>query len=194
MRIVGGRFRGRGLSAPRSAAIRPTTDRARESLFNILAHGHPDTLNGSRILDLFAGTGALGLEALSRGAHFALFVEHSVEGRALLRANVETLGLQGSSKIFRRDATALGKRGSVEPFDLVFADPPYGTGLGDRALAAAAAGGWLSPGALVVLEERADVDVDPGAAFELLESRTFADTSMHFFVYQPHSGPKSRSS
>lgn len=195
MRIVGGRFRGRSLSAPRSAAIRPTTDRARESLFNILAHGHPNTLSdGARVLDLFAGTGALGLEALSRGAQFALFVEHSVEGRALLRANVEALGVQGSSKIFRRDATALGNRGPVEPFDLAFADPPYGKGLGDKALGAAASDGWLRPGALVVLEERADVKVGPGAAFEPLESRTFADTSMHFFVYQPHSGLKSISS
>lgn len=185
MRIVGGKFRGRVLSAPRSAAIRPTTDRTRESLFNILAHGHAATLDGTRVLDLFAGTGAIGLEALSRGARFALFVEHSVEGRALLRANVETLGVQGSSKIFRRDATALGNRGSMEPFDLAFADPPYGKGLGDRALGAAAAGGWLQPGALVVLEERADVEVGPGAAFEPLESRTFADTSMHFFVYSP---------
>lgn len=194
MRIVGGRFRGRSLSAPRSSAIRPTTDRARESLFNILAHGHSDILDGARVLDLFAGTGALGLEALSRGAQFALFVEHSVEGRALLRANVETLGVQGSTKIFRRDATALGNRGPVEPFDLVFADPPYGKGLGDRALGAAASGGWLRPGALVVLEERAESEVDPGAAFEPLESRSFADTSMHFFVYQPHCGPKSVSS
>lgn len=194
MRIVGGRFRGRVLSAPRSSAIRPTTDRAREALFNILAHGHPDTLEGARVLDLFAGTGALGLEALSRGAQFALFVEHSVEGRALLRANVETLGVHGSSKIFRRDATALGNRGPVEPFDLAFADPPYGKRLGDRALGAAATGGWLRPGALVVLEERSDVEVGPGAAFEPLESRTFADTSMHFFAYQPQCGRKSVSS
>lgn len=190
MRIVGGKFRGRSLTAPRSTAIRPTTDRARESLFNILAHAYPETLHGSRALDLFAGTGALGLEALSRGARFVLFVEHSVEGRALLRANVETLGVQGNSKIFRRDATALGNHGPVEPFDLVFADPPYAMGLGDRALAVAATGGWLRPGALVLLEERADADVEPGAAFQPIETRTFADTSIHFFAYQPNSGPK----
>lgn len=185
MRIVGGEFRGRNLSAPRSSAIRPTTDRARESLFNILAHSYPEMLDGSRVLDLFAGTGALGLEALSRGARFVLFVENSVEGRALLRTNVETLGVQGHSKIFRRDATALGARGSVEPFDLVLADPPYGKGLGDRALGAAASAGWLRPGALAVLEERSDCEVSPGMDFELLESRTFADTSVHFLVYRP---------
>ncbi len=181
MRIVGGRFRGRGLSAPHSGQIRPTTDRTREALFNILAHGYPDSLNGARVLDLFAGTGAVGLEALSRGARFALFVENSVEGRALLRANIEALGVQGSTKIFRRDATALGHRGQLEPFDLVFADPPYGQGLGDRALASAVSGGWLKSGALFVLEERAGVAVDPGEACHLLETRHYAGTSIHFF-------------
>lgn len=190
MRIVGGKFRGRNLLAPRSNNIRPTTDRARESLFNILAHAYPETLEASRVLDLFSGTGALGLEALSRSARFALFVEHSVEGRALLRANVETLGVQGSTKIFKRDATTLGGRGQIEPFDMVFADPPYGKGLGDKALASAASGGWIRPGALVLLEERADVVADPGAAFQTIETRTFADTTIHFFLYRPNSGLK----
>lgn len=139
MRIVGGEFRGRTLAAPKSDDIRPTTDRARESLFNILSHAYPEALDGTRVLDLFAGTGAIGLEALSRGCRQVLFVEQGVEGRGLLRINIEALGLQGRAKIFRRDATDLGPVGTMEPFHLVFADPPYGKGLGERALSAAAA-------------------------------------------------------
>eukprot|EP01035_Chromulina_nebulosa_P055027 gene55027-biopygen39199 len=124
MRIVGGEFRGRTLAAPKSNAIRPTTDRTRESLFNILSHAYPETLRETRVLDCFAGTGAVGLEALSRGAAAALFVETSVEGRGLLRSNIEALGLQARARIFRRDAASLGPAGNVEPFDLMFADPP----------------------------------------------------------------------
>ena len=128
MRIVGGTFRGRALAAPKSNDIRPTTDRTREALFNILAHAHGDVLDGARVLDLFSGTGALGLEALSRGASSALFVEPSAEGRGLLRTNIEALGVQGRARIFRRDATDIGPVGTMEPFTLLFADPPYGKG------------------------------------------------------------------
>nr|MBA3446920.1 RsmD family RNA methyltransferase [Pseudaminobacter sp.] len=126
MRIVGGEFRGRPLAAPRTEAIRPTTDRTREALFNVLAHRFPERLKGGRVLDLFAGTGALGLEAISRGAGFCMFIEESAEGRGLIRTNVEAFGLSGRTKIFRRDATSLGEAGTVQPFGLVFADPPYG--------------------------------------------------------------------
>ncbi|MGZ2439804.1 16S rRNA (guanine966-N2)-methyltransferase [Sinorhizobium medicae] len=146
MRIVGGEFRGRTLATPKSNDIRPTTDRTRESLFNILGHAYPEVLDGTRVLDLFAGTGAVGFEALSRGCRQVLFVEQGVEGRGLLRVNIEALGLQGRAKIFRRDATDLGPVGTMEPFHLVFADPPYGKGLGERALIAAARGGWLVAG------------------------------------------------
>src|SRR5215470_9587824 len=114
MRIVGGRLRGRTLTAPKSQAIRPTADRLRESLFNILAHAYGDPISGARVLDLFAGTGALGLEAVSRGAAFALFVDDGAEARALLRQNVEALGLAALTKIFRRDATRLGPVHPVE--------------------------------------------------------------------------------
>src|SRR4029453_8388007 len=148
VRIVGGEFRGRPLATPRSDAIRPTTDRTREALFNILAHRFADRLDGARLLDLFSGTGALGLEALSRGASFCLFIEESAEGRGLIRDNVENFGLTGRSKIFRRDATVLGEAGTMQPFGLLFADPPYGKGLGERALQSAHGGGWLMPGAL----------------------------------------------
>src|SRR5215471_14329804 len=153
MRIVGGRLRGRALAAPKSAAIRPTADRLREALFNILAHAYGDPVTGARVLDLFAGTGALGIEAVSRGAAFALFIDDAAEARALLRANVEALGLGGVTRIFRRDAARLGAAHPVEPFSLVFADPPYGRGLAEKALAAARDGGWLAPDALFVVEE-----------------------------------------
>jgi 16S rRNA (guanine966-N2)-methyltransferase len=176
MRIVGGEFGGRKLAAPASDRIRPTSDRTRESLFNILSHAHPYALEDTRVLDLFSGTGALGLEALSRGARFCLFVEESTEGRGLLRENIDALGLQGRTKIFRRDATDLGPKGAVEPFDLVFADPPYGKGLGEKALASAAEHRWLNAGAIIVLEERADAAVQLPKGFDLLDNRSFGDT------------------
>ena len=122
MRIVGGDLRGRTLATPRSEAIRPTTDRTREAVFNILVHGFGDKLERARVLDLFSGTGALGIEALSRGAGFCLFIEESVEGRGLIRSNVEAFGLQGRTKLFRRDATRMGEVGTMAPFGLVFAD------------------------------------------------------------------------
>src|SRR5579871_5694750 len=120
MRIVGGRFSGRALAAPKSQAIRPTSDRLRESLFNILAHAYGDPVSGARVLDLFAGTGALGLEAISRGAAFTLFIDDGAEARALLRENVASFGLGGTSKVYRRDATKLGPVYPMEPFSLAF--------------------------------------------------------------------------
>jgi 16S rRNA (guanine966-N2)-methyltransferase len=176
MRIVGGEFGGRKLAAPGSDRIRPTTDRTRESLFNILSHAYPHALEDTRVLDLFSGTGALGLEALSRGARFCLFVEESTEGRGLLRENIDALALQGRTKIYRRDATGLGAISPLEPFELVFADPPYGKGLGERALASAGSNGWLVDNALIILEERADVDIHLTKDFEILDSRSFGDT------------------
>ena len=125
MRVVGGRLKGRNLASPSSRDIRPTADRLRESLFNILIHAYDDPIAGARVLDLFAGTGALGIEAVSRGAAFALFVDNGAEARALLRNNVEALGLGGVTKVYRRDATDLGPAHPVEPFSLVFLDPPY---------------------------------------------------------------------
>src|ERR671916_2420595 len=148
MRIVGGRFRGRALKGPASDAIRPTSDRLRETIFNILAHGYGDPVSGARVLDLFAGTGAMGLEALSRGAAFALFVDDSAAARGIIRENVEALGVGGESRLFRRDPTRLGPAAPNEPFALVFCDPPYGKGLAERALASCAEGGWIVPDGL----------------------------------------------
>ncbi len=180
MRIVAGEFGGRPLVTPRSRAIRPTTDRNRESIFNVICHAYPEALDGSRVLDLFAGTGALGLEAISRGAAQGLFVEESVEGRGLLRENIEALGLQGRAKIFRRDATRMGAVGTIQPFDLVFADPPYGKGLGELSLASALAGGWLVPGALLVVEEASATPFEPPAGLTLLDRRSWGDTVVTF--------------
>ena len=134
MRVVGGRLKGRNLASPSSRDIRPTADRLREAIFNILIHAYDDPIADARVLDLFAGTGALGIEAVSRGAKFTLFVDNGAEARALMRDNVETLGLGGVTKVYRRDATNLGPAHPMEPFSLVFLDPPYAKGLADKAL------------------------------------------------------------
>jgi len=179
MRIVAGRFRGRPIAGPKHEGLRPTSDRVRESLFNVLEHGIENfSLQDARVVDLFAGTGALGLEALSRGAAFCLFVEKSAEARALIRTNVEALQLTGATRIFRRDASDLGPAGTLLPFTLAFVDPPYGKGLGERALAALAGGGWLVPGAVIVLEEREDAAIGLPQAFAEIDRRTYGDTQI----------------
>src|SRR5436305_7450275 len=176
MRIVGGRLRGRALTAPKTQAIRPTADRLREALFNILMHAYGDPITGARVLDLFAGTGALGFEALSRGAKFAQFVDDGAEARALLRQNVEALGVAAITKIFRRDATKLGPAHPVEPFSLVFLDPPYGKGLATKALTPAREGGWLTEDALIVVEETTDASFKAPEGFDESERRKYDDT------------------
>jgi 16S rRNA (guanine966-N2)-methyltransferase len=181
VRIVGGSLRGRAIVAPEGSTTRPTSDRVREAVFNILAHGIDGfALDGVRVLDLFAGTGALGLEALSRGAASCLFVEEDATARGMIRRNVETFGLTGRTHIYRRDATRLGDALPRERFGLVLADPPYGKGLGETAIRAAGAGGWLEPGAVAVLEERADVSILWPDGFERLDTRTWGDTAVHF--------------
>ena len=179
MRIVAGKFRGAGIEAPKGQATRPTSDRVRQALFNVLEHGAPHfVFEGTRVLDLFAGSGALGLEALSRGARFCLFIEERTEARAAIRRNVEALGLTGVTKIWRRDATKLGAAGALQPFDLIFCDPPYGKGLGKRALAAAVEGGWGGDGSIAVLEERADVKIAWPAPLEEIDRRRYGDTGI----------------
>ena len=180
MRVVGGRLKGRNLASPSSREIRPTADRLRESLFNILFHAYGDPIAGARVLDLFAGTGALGIEAISRGAAFALFVDNGAEARALLRNNVEALGLGGVTRVFRRDVTNLGPAHPVEPFSLAFLDPPYGKGLAEQALASLRDGKWLTPGALIVVEEAKAAAFKPPEGFEELERRVYDDTEFVF--------------
>jgi 16S rRNA (guanine966-N2)-methyltransferase len=179
MRIVAGKFRGASIEAPKGSATRPTTDKVRQALFNVLEHGAPRfEFEGARVLDLFAGSGALGLEALSRGARFALFVEDDSAARAAIRRNVETLGLTGVTKIWRRDATSLGEAGTLQPFDLIFCDPPYGKGLGEKALAAAIAGGWVGGEAVAALEERAGTEIAWPVPFQEIDRRRYGDTEI----------------
>jgi 16S rRNA (guanine966-N2)-methyltransferase len=179
MRIVAGKFRGARIEAPKGLATRPTSDRVREALFNVLTHGAPRLeLEGVRVLDLFAGSGALGLEGVSRGARFSLFIEESAEARAAIRRNVEALGLTSATKIWRRDATRLGEAGTLQPFDLIFCDPPYGKGLGERALAAAAEGGWIAGRAVAVLEEGADQTIAWPDLFQEIDRRRYGDTAI----------------
>jgi len=180
VRIVGGRLKGRNLAAPSSREIRPTADRLRESVFNILVHAYDDPIQGARVLDLFAGTGALGIEAVSRGAAFTLFVDNGAEARALLRGNVEALGLGGVTKVYRRDATDLGPAHPVEPFSLVFLDPPYAKGLADKALLSLRDGGWLTSGALLVVEEATAAAFAAPEGFAELERRAYDDTKFVF--------------
>lgn len=181
MRIVGGAHRGRALATPRHEGLRPTSDRVREAVFNILLHGIPEfALDGSRVIDLFAGTGALGLEALSRGSAFCLFVEEAPEARALIRTNVEALGLTGATRLFRRDATDLGPAGNLEPYGLAFLDPPYGQELAEKALVALRDGAWLTEGAIVMVEERAGVALTLPEGFTEIDRRTWGDTQAIF--------------
>ena len=183
MRIVGGRFRGRVLANPADQAIRPTSDRVRESVFNILEHGVAAVpLEGTRVIDLFAGTGALGLEAISRGAAYGLFVEESAEARGLIRENIETLGLTGCTRILRRNATDLGPASQLGRFGLAFLDPPYGKGLGELALRSLIAGGWLMPGAIVVIEERIGASVMLPPNVTSLDRRVYGDTEVLFLT------------
>ena len=183
MRIVGGQFRGRALAAPEGKATRPTSDRAREALFNILAHAAwAPELDGARVIDLFAGSGALGFEAVSRGGAFCLFVETDDGARGAIRENAEALGLFGRTRVHRRSAIDLGVRpGSAgEAFDIAFLDPPYGQGLGEQALVRLAEGDWLAPGALVVFERGSDEpDIDtPG--YERLDDRAWGAARVLF--------------
>jgi 16S rRNA (guanine966-N2)-methyltransferase len=181
MRIIGGRLRGLALApvgeGDPAAHLRPTSDRVREAVFNILVNALGDPVTGARVLDLFAGTGALGLESLSRGAARVAFVDDGVAARALLRRNIERARAMGDTDVWRRDATRLGdNRGPG--YGLVFLDPPYGKGLGEAALASAVAGGWLVPGAVVVWEEGTPVVPPPG--FAPLDARRYGDTAVTF--------------
>ena len=179
MRIVGGTHRGRTLASPKNDAVRPTSDKVREAVFNILVHGAAEfDFNGAYVLDLFAGTGALGFEALSRGAAFCVFVETAASSRALLQENMTNFGFGGATRIFRRDATQLGLCTQKTPFNIVFIDAPYGKGLSIRALTSAIEGGWLADRALIVLEEHADEDMILPAAVRYLDRRVYGETQV----------------
>ncbi len=182
MRIVAGAHKGRAIRTPAGRGTRPTSDRAREAVFNVLAHaGWAPPLEGARVIDAFAGSGALGLEALSRGAAFCLFIETDHAARGVIRSNIETMALFGVTRLHRRSATDLGPKpaGLGAPFDLVFLDPPYGRGLVPPALAGLASGGWLAPEAVAVVETAADETLDlPG--WTVLDGREYGAAAVRF--------------
>jgi 16S rRNA (guanine966-N2)-methyltransferase len=187
VRIVGGEFRGRALKAQVGAGVRPTSDRAREAVFNILEHAPwSPGLVGQRVIDVFAGSGALGLEALSRGAAYCLFVEMDADARGAIRDNAEALApggaLNGAMRIHRRDAADMGQKPAADgaPFDLAFLDPPYAKGLGERALAGLAAGGWLKPGAVCMLERGADEGALKAPGYDVLDERRYGAAQVAF--------------
>jgi 16S rRNA (guanine966-N2)-methyltransferase len=180
MRIVGGGLKGRALKSPASDAIRPTSDRLREALFNILTHAYDAPIEGARVIDVFAGTGAMGLEALSRGAHFALLVDQGAEANTIIRANIEALGLGDSTRLLRRDARKLGKAAVGERYDLAFLDPPYGRNLAAPTLLALRDGGWLATNALVLIEETTQAELMLPEGFALLETRQYGDKHVVF--------------
>ncbi|MCC6008006.1 MAG: 16S rRNA (guanine(966)-N(2))-methyltransferase RsmD [Rhodobacteraceae bacterium] len=187
MRIVGGAWRGRALApvgqGDEAARLRPTSDRVREAIFNLLVNGaHAGVLPGARVLDLFAGTGAMGLEALSRGAESAVLVDSGQVAGRLIARNIGLLGAEGRARRLARDATRLGPCDG-SPFDLVFLDPPYGRGLGLRALQEAQAGGWLAPGALIVWEEGAAPE--PPRWAEVLDRRRYGETHVAILACAP---------
>ena len=183
MRIIGGIFSGRSLTAPTGRETRPTADRTRESLFNILSHRDDFAFENARVIDLFAGSGALGFEAMSRGAAFCLFVETDAGARGAIRDNIETFGLFGSTRLHRRSAVLLGGKpaGVGEPFTLAFLDPPYGKDLARQALASLKAGGWLADEALVVVEQGKDEAPVAIDGFVEDDRRTYGAAQIGFY-------------
>jgi 16S rRNA (guanine966-N2)-methyltransferase len=184
MRIIGGQWRGRRLVGPQSETIRPTSDRLRETLFNILVHSYDDPVPEASVLDLCAGTGALGFEALSRGASHVLCVDEGLEARALISTNSEALGAQSTVQFLRRDVTRMGQALANQVYNLIFCDPPYGKGLAEKALLSCAQGGWLKPDALIVVEEAADAVFLWPPDFEECERRDYGDTQLRFGIYR----------
>ena len=186
MRIVSGEFRGKSLVAPPGDTTRPTSDRARQAIFNILEHAPWSSgVREARVIDLFAGSGALGFEALSRGAAFCLFVETDEAARGAIRQNVDAMGLFGRTRVHRRDATDLGVRPGADgpAFGLAFLDPPYAKGLGEQALVRLAEGGWLAPGAILVLERGLGEPSVEIANFEILDRRIYGAANVEFMQY-----------
>jgi len=185
VRIAAGKFGGRQLGAPADLKLRPTSDKVRQAIFNVIAHkdfGFGFKLKDTRVVDLFAGTGAMGIEALSRGAKYCLFIDNAAESRALIRRNVEALGLTGTTKIWRRDATELGLLDTLQPFDLAFLDPPYRKDFLEPALKSLRDGGWLKERSLVVAETSGDETAPAVPGYTLLDDRTYGETRVAFLA------------
>lgn len=191
MRIVAGSLKGRTITTPEGQGTRPTSDRARQAVFNVLEHAAwAEPLDGMRVMDLYAGSGALGFEALSRGAAFALFVETDEEARGAIRENADAFHVMGRTRVHRRSAIDLGPRpgSDGEAFDLAFLDPPYRKGLGEQTLARLLEGGWLKPGALVVFERGADEPEIDTPGYERLDARNYGAARVLFLRAGPAEG------
>jgi 16S rRNA (guanine966-N2)-methyltransferase len=191
MRIVAGSLKGRAIVAPEGQGTRPTSDRARQAIFNMLEHAPwAEGLRDQRVIDLYAGSGALGYEALSRGAAFCLFVETDDGARGAIRENMDAYGLFGRTRVHRRSATDLGPRpGSAgEAFTLAFLDPPYRQGLGEQTLARLLEGNWLAPGAIVVFERGSDEPEIEPPGYERLDARDWGAARVLFLRTLPASG------
>ena len=187
MRIIGGKFSGRTIISPDGRGTRPTTDRTRESLFNILAHRDDFSFEGARVIDLFAGSGALGFEAMSRGAEWCLFVETEAAARGAIGDNIEALGLFGSTRLHRRSAATLGPKpaGVGPPFTLAFLDPPYRKDLAPPAMRTLKSGDWLANGALVVVEQAKDEAPAEADGFVEVDRRLYGDTQIGIYRFTP---------
>lgn len=188
MRIVAGRLKGRTLVAPEGQGTRPTSDRARQAIFNVLEHAAwSGPLDGIRVMDLYAGSGALGLEAISRGAAFCLFVETDEAARGAIRENADTCNVMGATRVHRRSATDLGPRpgSDGEAFDLAFLDPPYRQGLGEQTLTRLLDGGWLKPGAVVVYERGSDEPEVDTPGYRRLDARDYGAARVLFLKADP---------
>ena len=191
MRIVAGSLKGRAIVAPEGQGTRPTSDRARQAVFNVLEHAAwAEPLAGMRVMDLYAGSGALGLEAISRGAAFALFIETDDEARGAIRENADACGVVGRTRVHRRSATDLGSRpgSDGEAFDLAFLDPPYRKGFGEQTLSGLLQGGWLRPGALVVFERGSDEPEIDTPGYERLDARDYGAARVLFLRVLPSAG------
>lgn len=189
MRVVGGELKGRALASPRGGDLRPTSDKVRQALFNILEHSIDDfEIAGAHVLDLFAGTGALGIEAMSRGAASCVFVEQSPTSRAVIQDNLTTFGLGGVTRVFRRDATKLGPSLKQLRYSLLLLDPPYGQGLAECALKSALDGDWVEDRAIAVIEEEIQAEVELPDGFEQLDHRTYGTTQIVIARYGSNAG------
>lgn len=191
MRIVAGSLKGRAISAPDGQNTRPTSDRARQAIFNVLEHAAwAEPLDGARVIDLYAGSGALGYESISRGAAFCLFVEIDDDARGAIRENADAWGLMGRTRVHRRSATDLSVRpGSAgEAFDIAFLDPPYRKGLGEQTLARLLEGNWLKPGATVVFERGSDEPEIETPGYERLDARDYGAARVLFLRALPSEG------
>ncbi len=188
MRIVAGSLKGRSIVAPEGQGTRPTSDRARQAVFNVLEHAAwAEPLDGLRVIDLYAGSGALGFEAISRGAAFALFVETDDEARGAIRENADAYGVMGRTRVHRRSAVDLGVRpgSDGEAFDLAFLDPPYRKGLGEQTLARLLEGNWLRPGAVVVFERGSDEPEIDTPGYRRLDARDYGAARVLFLRASP---------